>query len=98
VTKPVRVVVRGRVQGVGYRMWAVSRASGHGLTGWARNLGDGAVEMMLCGDGASIAAMLADCWTGPPMAEVASVSSQDASPEQLAPGAGQGGFIVLPNG
>jgi acylphosphatase len=92
------VVVRGRVQGVGYRMWAVSRATGYGLTGWARNLGDGAVEMVLQGDGASIAAMLADCWTGPPMANVSSVASQEAQPDQLALGEGQGGFIVLKNG
>jgi acylphosphatase len=92
------VVVRGRVQGVGYRMWAVSRASGYGLTGWARNLGDGAVEMVLSGDHASIEAMLAVCWTGPPMAEVTSVVWEDATPDQVSLGARQGGFVVLPNG
>lgn len=44
----VRVValVRGRVQGVGFRWWTRTRALELGLTGWARNLADGRVEVV----------------------------------------------------
>lgn len=45
---PVRLVawVRGRVQGVGFRWWTRTRALELDLTGWARNLGDGRVEVV----------------------------------------------------
>jgi acylphosphatase len=39
-------VVRGRVQGVGFRFWTRSRALELGLRGWARNLADGRVEVV----------------------------------------------------
>ena len=41
----VRIVVRGRVQGVGFRYAATQEARGLGLTGWVRNLPDGRVEI-----------------------------------------------------
>jgi acylphosphatase len=46
--RSVRVValVRGRVQGVGFRFWTRSRALELGLRGWARNLADGRVEVV----------------------------------------------------
>lgn len=43
------IVVRGRVQGVGFRWWARSQALSLGLTGYARNLDDGRVE--ICAQG-----------------------------------------------
>lgn len=46
--QPVRVtvLVRGRVQGVGFRWWTRQRAVAYGLSGWARNLADGGVEVV----------------------------------------------------
>jgi len=45
-----RVVIAGRVQGVGYRDWMVARAREIGLSGWVRNLPDGSVEALVAGD------------------------------------------------
>jgi acylphosphatase len=44
------VQVRGRVQGVGFRMWTRARAQELGLVGWASNLPDGRVEVVAEGD------------------------------------------------
>jgi acylphosphatase len=48
VSEPVRLTawVRGQVQGVGMRWWIRERALQLGLTGWARNLDDGRVEVV----------------------------------------------------
>ena len=42
--RAVRMVVHGRVQGVGYRAWVHHQAELHGLAGWVRNRHDGSVE------------------------------------------------------
>src|SRR5262249_56133792 len=47
------VVIRGRVQGVGYRAFAEYTALDHGLAGWVRNRRDGGVEAVLAGPGAA---------------------------------------------
>jgi acylphosphatase len=41
----IRAVVRGRVQGVGFRFSAVAEAERRGLVGWVRNTADGSVEL-----------------------------------------------------
>jgi acylphosphatase len=74
--RAVRVVIEGRVQGVGFRAWVVRRATGLGLAGWVRNRSDGAVEAALAGPAAAVEAMLADCRKGPPAAEVSRLSSE----------------------
>ncbi len=51
--------VRGRVQGVGFRWWTRARALELGLTGWARNLEDGRVEVVAQGPRAGCEALLA---------------------------------------
>ncbi len=48
--KRVHLYYSGRVQGVGFRFTAESIAKGLGLTGWVKNLGDGAVEIIAEGD------------------------------------------------
>ena len=67
----------GRVQGVCFRASTVDEARDHGLTGWVRNLPDGAVELEAQGDDASVAALLAWCAHGPPAARVTGVAVED---------------------
>jgi acylphosphatase len=72
----MRCVVAGRVQGVFYRATTRNQAQGLGLKGYARNLPDGTVEVMVCGD-APIVSELTD-WLrkGPPGARVTGVSCE----------------------
>jgi acylphosphatase len=49
-----RLMISGRVQGVGFRWFAIERASLEGITGWVRNLPGGEVEMVVEGDAEAI--------------------------------------------
>jgi len=70
----VTVLVRGRVQGVGFRQFAVTRARVHGLTGYARNLPEGgAVEVVAEGPRAALDALVDALWSGPVAARVEGV-------------------------
>ncbi|MGY1710408.1 acylphosphatase [Geodermatophilus sp. SYSU D00758] len=60
MTRRAVALVSGSVQGVGYRWFARSRAEAAGLAGSATNLPDGRVEVVLEGDDAVVAAVLAD--------------------------------------
>lgn len=71
--------VEGRVQGVGYRWWAVGEARRLGLHGWARNRADGTVEILAIGDPQALAALEQACATGPPAARVAAVRRTSAT-------------------
>jgi acylphosphatase len=59
----VRVTIRGRVQGVGYRYWLEQQA--RGLEGWVRNRRDGSVEALFAGPADAVSAMIASCRRGP---------------------------------
>jgi acylphosphatase len=65
-----RVVLSGRVQGVGFRQQAVAEAERLGLSGWVRNLPDGRVEALAEGDKEAVDALLAWCKHGPRLARV----------------------------
>lgn len=69
----VRVVISGRVQGVGYRAWTVSTARRLGLSGWVRNRADGTVEAVFSGDEPAIQLMIDSCREGPMASMVADV-------------------------
>ena len=69
------VVVRGRVQGVGYRASMVDAARAIGVAGWVRNRRDGAVEAYVQGEADAVEKMLAWCQRGPPAARVSSVAT-----------------------
>ena len=70
------LIIHGRVQGMGYRNWAIETANDYGLNGWVRNRADGTVEMLLSGDTAAIAEMRRDCERGPDEAHVTRVDVQ----------------------
>ncbi len=74
-TVAVRAVVRGEVQGVGYRDATLRRARELGLQGWVRNREDETVEVHAEGDEAAVDALVAFLREGPPHARVASVEA-----------------------
>lgn len=73
-----RFLVVGRVQGVFYRAATQDTARRLGLTGWVRNLADGNVELVACGNAAKLEEMEQWLWQGPPHARVAQVTAADA--------------------
>jgi acylphosphatase len=88
--RTVRLVVTGRVQGVGYRAFVEDQAEAHGLWGWTRNRRDGSVEAVFHGAAAAVDAAIAACRRGPPAAVVTGVAVSDE------PGPPPAGFRVLP--
>jgi acylphosphatase len=79
-TRTVDVVVTGRVQGVGFRVWTQHQAQLHGLTGHVRNRADGAVQATLCGPAEAVETMLKALRSGPRGSDVADVSVREAPP------------------
>lgn len=78
-----RVVVRGRVQGVGFRWSATDEAGRLGLAGWVENRDDGTVEAVVEGEESAVEAMLAWLRHGPRAAHVTGIDVQDEQPEGL---------------
>jgi acylphosphatase len=73
-----RIVIRGLVQGVGFRWWVLRSATRLGLAGWVRNLPDGAVEIEASGSGGALSEFEDLCRAGPPGAVVDSVETGDS--------------------
>jgi len=73
----VQCIVTGRVQGVWYRATTQRKAESLGLDGWARNLPDGRVEVVIAGPHAAVAELCSWLWTGPPRAAVERVEVAD---------------------
>jgi len=71
-----RCVVAGRVQGVFFRASAREQALRLGVTGYARNLADGRVEVLACGEPDLVAQLREWLRHGPPMAEVSGVACE----------------------
>ncbi|MBK9117857.1 MAG: acylphosphatase [Betaproteobacteria bacterium] len=65
-----KVVIRGRVQGVGFRHATVEAARAIAVAGWVRNRPDGAVEAFAQGAAADVERFVAWCRHGPPLARV----------------------------
>jgi acylphosphatase len=81
-----RVLVSGRVQGVGFRYAVVERARTRGVRGWVRNLASGRVEAVFEGDPQAVEGMVDFCRRGPLGAEVDDVSVSSEEPR------GESGF------
>jgi acylphosphatase len=69
-------VVLGRVQGVGFRVFAREAATEQGVTGWVRNLAGGNVEVYAEGDEMQLTEFLTDLYRGPIMAHVIDIKLQ----------------------
>lgn len=78
-----RCFVAGRVQGVFYRASTRQRAELLGVTGHARNLPDGRVEVLACGEPSAVTALCAWLWEGPPAASVTDVLIEEIDPAAL---------------
>lgn len=76
----IRLIIRGRVQGVWYRGSAQEIARELGLTGWVRNLGDGSVELVAEGERPALEALKSWCREGPPLARVHEISEEEVTP------------------
>jgi acylphosphatase len=72
-----RLIVHGRVHGVGFRVFVARIARSRRVTGSARNLPDGTVEVVLEGDVEDVAAVARACEEGPRSASVTHVETFD---------------------
>jgi acylphosphatase len=73
-----RIVIVGRVQGVGYRDAAVQAAFVFGVCGWVRNRQDGSVEALAQGEHDAVERFVTWCRHGPPSARVTEVALLEA--------------------
>ena len=80
-----RLRIKGLVQGVGFRDWAIDEAQARNISGWIRNRGDGTVEMLVAGPHKAIEDMLGALTKGPSAARVTNI---DIHKETEAPPAG----------
>ncbi len=86
----IRLTIRGRVQGVGYRAWVADQAQRLGLDGWARNRFDGSVELLAIGPDTGIEQLIVACRRGPSAARVIEVDRHAGHD------GGEMGFRLLP--
>lgn len=86
----VRVVIEGRVQGVGFRWWIMEWANARGLEGWVRNRREGTVEALFYGPESTVRNMVEFCNEGPPNARIRSIREYDDEPPE------DRGFIERP--
>ena len=91
-----RVMIRGRVQGVGYRAWVDHEARRLGLQGWVRNRRDGSVEAVFEGEEKTVTDMIASCTKGPPSSRVEGVSEETANEDASRLRHSGEAFSVLP--
>ncbi|MFH1668541.1 MAG: acylphosphatase [Candidatus Woesearchaeota archaeon] len=74
--KTARVIVTGKVQRVFFRDFAKQNANKLGLTGYAKNLKDGSLELVLRGDESKIMRLVTLCKSGPIFAKVTAVNTE----------------------
>ena len=79
----IHVLVRGRVQGVGFRWFVRERAEALALAGWVRNRPDGSVEILAAGSSSALEQLTAALKAGPHGAQVEKVETlaSDIEPE-----------------
>jgi len=90
------MIVRGRVQGVGFRAFVEHEALKRGLAGWVRNRRDGSVEAVFCGEFDTVAAMIETSRRGPLGARVDVLHQREGTNDDLKPMRPGDVFSVLP--
>ena len=90
------VLVRGKVQGVGFRAFVEHHAIQRGLAGWVRNRRDGSVEAVFAGPAKSVEAMIAACSIGPLSGRVDALDQRDGTEDEFKLRAPGDLFSMLP--
>jgi len=94
--KEVYLKIEGRVQGIGFRRWAVNKALEiGGISGWVRNEDDGSVEILMRGEDGNINTMVQACYDGPMFARVDKVSFLPGIKNYFLPQIVEGRFIRI---
>lgn len=86
----MRLIIVGRVQGVGFREFARREARALGLKGWVRNRSDGSVEAVATGTTQAIKDFVGKCTRGPLAAQVAHIDLERTEPPE------ETGFVFKP--
>jgi acylphosphatase len=90
--RTIRLIIRGRVHGVGFRAFVADEARRRGVAGWVRNRRDGTVEAVVAGTTAAVEEVVEACRKGPRSAWVSGVEIEEPAAN---PPSGTG-FSVLP--
>jgi acylphosphatase len=78
-----KYIVRGRVQGVGFRWFVEREANSLGIVGWVRNNEDSTVELVAAGSAEQLASLQAKLTVGPRASRVDRVDETEVAPEEL---------------
>ena len=78
-----QIVIRGQVQGVGYRAWLEYQAVARNIEGWVRNRRDGSVEALFAGATDIVSEIIAQCRRGPPLARIEAIEEKPGDREGL---------------
>jgi acylphosphatase len=90
------IIVRGRVQGVGYRAFVEREALRRGIEGWVRNRRDGSVEAVFSGGREKVDAVVEACRRGPYSARIEQIDQRDGTEDELKLRAPGDVFSMLP--
>lgn len=77
------ILIVGKVQGVFFREWTVSRAREYGVSGYVRNRTDGGVEVFVQGEENAVERFTARLHEGPPAAKVKELAIEPAETQRL---------------
>ncbi len=77
------IIIKGKVQGVGFRYWLYKAAKQRNIDGWVKNKISGEVEAVLIGNDTEINNLLKLCEKGPPLSKVKKVIAQDYREEYI---------------
>ena len=71
------IIIKGKVQGVGFRYWLYKEAIQRNIDGWVRNKISGEVEALLIGNDVEVNNIIKLCKKGPPSSEVTKINVKD---------------------